>query len=57
MIIVFLVWFFLSLVIALLGKNRKFGFWGYLFCSLFLSPLIGLLLVLGSDRRPPVKKG
>ncbi|MDM8523989.1 hypothetical protein QUF80_11535 [Desulfococcaceae bacterium HSG8] len=46
----------LSLLIGLLGKNRKFGFWGYFFGSLVLTPLIGLLLVLASDRRPIEEK-
>ncbi len=41
----------LSLVIGVLGKNRKFGFWGYFFGSLLLSPVIGLLLVIASDSR------
>ena len=39
----------LSLVVAYIGKERKFGFWGYLFASLFLTPLVGLLLVVASD--------
>lgn len=38
-----------SFIIACLGMNRKFGFWGYFFGSLLLTPLIGLLLVLASD--------
>lgn len=49
----------LSLIIGLLGKNRKFGFWGYFFGSILLTPIIGLLLVLASDEKPietePVK--
>ena len=43
-----------SFLVALLGKNRKFGFWGYFFGSLLLTPIIGLLLVLGADKRKPV---
>lgn len=46
----------LSYIIGLLGKNRKFGFWGYFFCSLLATPLIGLLLVFASDSRAPAKK-
>jgi hypothetical protein len=38
-----------SFFIALLGMNRKFGFWGYFFGSLLLTPFIGLILVLASD--------
>jgi hypothetical protein len=41
----------LSLLIGALGRDRKMGFWGYFFASLLLTPAVGLLLVLGSDRR------
>ena len=41
-----------SFLIALLGKNRKFGFWGYFFASLLLTPVIGIILILASDPRP-----
>lgn len=41
----------LCFFIAILGMNRKWGFWGYFFSSLLLSPLIGILLVLASDSR------
>jgi hypothetical protein len=41
----------LCLVVALLGSNRKFGFWGYFFASMALSPLIGIFMVLASDTR------
>ena len=51
------VWIGLSLAIGLMGVNRKFGFWGYFFGSLMLSPAIGLLLVLASDKKPaPISK-
>jgi hypothetical protein len=39
---------FLSLMVGLLGMNRKFGFWGYFFASLLLTPAIGFLLVIAS---------
>ncbi|MBF0389044.1 MAG: hypothetical protein HQK71_02960 [Desulfamplus sp.] len=45
----------LSYIIGKIGKNRKFGFWGYFFCSILLTPLVGLLLVLASDPRPKAK--
>ncbi|MEK8018735.1 MAG: hypothetical protein VSS75_017825 [Candidatus Parabeggiatoa sp.] len=41
----------LSFFVALLGMNRKWGFWGYFFSSLLLSPFMGILLVLASDPR------
>jgi len=34
-----------SIIVGLLGRNRKFGFWGYFFASLLLTPILGLLLV------------
>lgn len=43
-----------SLIIAILGINRKFGFWGYLFGSLLFSPVIGIFLLCASDSK---KKG
>jgi len=40
----------LSLAVAIFGANRKFGFWGYFFGSMLLTPAIGLILVLASDK-------
>ncbi len=45
-----------SLIIGLMGRNRKMGFWGYFFGSLLLTPVIGLLLVLASDSKPPIQQ-
>lgn len=39
-------------VVAGFGKDRKFGFWGYFFASLALTPFVGMLLVVASDDRP-----
>jgi hypothetical protein len=38
-------------LIALIGTNRKFGYWGYFFCSLFMTPVVGVIVLLGSDKR------
>lgn len=46
----------LAIVIGFLGRNRKFGFWGYLFASIALTPILGLLLVLASDPRPRLSR-
>lgn len=41
----------LCLLVALLGKNRKIGFgWSFVLCF-FLSPLIGLLIILLSKKK------
>jgi uncharacterized membrane protein len=50
-------WVLLSILIALLGSNKKMGFWGLLFCSLFFSPAVGLVILLASARKKsPYKK-
>ncbi len=45
------IYLLLCLIIGLIGVNRKFGYWGYFFCSLFLTPVIGAIILLGSDER------
>lgn len=40
-----------SLLVALLGRNRKIGFWwGFVLC-LFLSPIVGLIIILCSKKK------
>jgi uncharacterized membrane protein len=41
----------LCLVIGLIGINRKFGFWGYFFGSVILTPVVGIILIFASDAR------
>ncbi len=43
----------LSLIIGYFGRYRKFGFWGYFFASLLLTPLLGIILLCASDKRIP----
>ena len=38
-------WLAASVLIAVAGTKYRFGFWGYLFASILLSPVIGLLLL------------
>jgi hypothetical protein len=39
-----------SALVALLGKNRKIGYgWSFVLC-LFLSPIIGLIIILFSKK-------
>jgi uncharacterized membrane protein len=44
-----IVYLLLCLLIGVLGINRKFGFWGYFFGSIILTPIMGLLLIFASD--------
>ena len=39
------IWLVSSFVIGLFGARYRFGFWGYFFGSILLTPLIGLLLL------------
>ncbi len=52
----FLLWVLFSLLVGALGKDRNIGFWTALFVSLLLSPLIGLIAVLLSNKPAPKKE-
>ena len=39
-----------------LGRNRKMGFWGYFFATLFLTPFIGAILLIVSDKKKTDEK-
>lgn len=40
-----------SALVALIGKNRKIGYgWSFVLC-LFLSPIIGLIIILFSKKK------
>lgn len=54
MIVISLLYIGLCCLVAYLGRDRKFGFWGYLLASLLLDPIIGFVLVLASDKRVAV---
>ncbi len=41
-------WFVCSIAIGLFGSKYRFGFWGYFFGSILLTPVIGLLLLLAA---------
>jgi len=47
----------ISLIIGVLGINRKFGFWGYFFYSLLFTPILGVILLFGSSKVTPKKYG
>ena len=53
LVIVIPVYLFSAILVAFLGRRRMFGFWGYFFCSLLLTPILGFLFVIGSGKPPP----
>lgn len=38
-----------ALVIGFLGRRHRFGFWGYFFATLLLTPLVGLLMLIAAS--------
>ena len=47
----------LSIMIGLLGTNKKFGFWGYFFYSLLFTPFLGIIILFASSKKVPKKCG
>jgi hypothetical protein len=40
----FIIWVFISLLVSLLGRDKKVGFWGTFMWSFFLSPIVGAII-------------
>ena len=38
-----------------LGRNKKMGFWGYFFATLFLTPFIGGILLIVTGKKETEK--
>ena len=45
------IWFVMGFFVALFGWNKKMGFWVYFVISLLLSPLVGFIVVMFSDKK------
>jgi hypothetical protein len=48
---ILLFWLLGSLIIGLLGKNRRFGFFGNFLVSFLFSPVVGVIVLLASDEK------
>lgn len=48
-ILIILIYIALAVLVAYIGRRRKWGFWGYLWSSILCTPLMGLLFVLAAD--------
>lgn len=48
---IFIIWISLSIIIGIAGINRKIGGAGAFFLSLLLSPIIGFIVVMVSDKK------
>lgn len=42
-----------SILIGYLGRHRRMGFWGMGFCSIVLTPLVGLIILMVTDDVKP----
>ena len=51
-----IVWLVIAAVVAFAGEGRKIGYWGAFWVSVLLSPLIGLIVALFSDKVEPVRQ-
>ena len=40
-----LIYLVLCLVAGIVGRDRRIGFWGFLFCSMVFTPIISLLFL------------
>jgi hypothetical protein len=45
------VYILLSLSAAILGRNRRIGFWGYFFCSIIFTPFISLMFLYFASQK------
>ena len=44
-------WLLLTFIVGIIGSSRRIGFFGSFILSLILSPLIGIIIVLTSQRK------
>ena len=52
-----LVYLVLCLVAGIAGRNRRIGFWGFLFCSVLFTPVISLLFLYFAGPAKGVTRG
>ena len=51
MVVMWLIYAALAALVGYLGRERKLGFWAYFGLSLILSPLMGIIIVLVSEKK------
>lgn len=47
-------WIFFSIIVGALGNDRECGFFWAMICSLFLSPIVGLIYVALSENKSDI---
>jgi hypothetical protein len=51
------VWLATAILVGFFGRHYRFGFWGYFFVSIFLTPIIGLLMLIAAEPKRERKSG
>lgn len=49
-------WIIAAILIGFFGRRYRFGFWGYFFASVLLTPVIGLLMLIAATPTSELKK-
>jgi hypothetical protein len=49
-------WILFSIIVGFLGRRLRFGFWGYFFVSILLTPVIGLLMLIAAVPTKAMRK-
>ena len=44
----------ISFIFGFLGRNKKMGFWGIFFATMFMTPLVGAILLIVCAKNEPV---
>jgi hypothetical protein len=50
-----LVYAALAALVGYIGRDRKFGFWGYFFCAILFTPVVALVMVFASNKRETIE--
>ena len=50
------IWVVGSWLIAMLGREKRFGFFGNFLIAFLFSPLVGAIVLLASDERPDFRR-
>ncbi len=56
MVKLFILYVLAAMVVAFIGRNRGYQFWGFFFASLLFTPLIGLLMLIATFCKPKQKQ-
>jgi len=54
MFVIFIFWICFAFLVGLVGRDREIGFGASLFLAILLSPLIGLVITLFSDKKKTI---